>query len=274
MRGVFTAGVLDAFHDKRFRHFDAYYGVSAGALNLTSFISGQRGRNLEIYTGLCQNPKFISLSRFLRGGHLFDLDFFFEKINRQHSLDYRRFKQGLASRAFYTVTTCTDTGVPTYLDISEDTRQETLTTVLKASSALPMIYRNAIKVDNKYLMDGSLSDPLPVMKAIEDGYNDIIIIRTRPVNEHKKASTTGRLLAWQYRSKPVISELIQQQDSIYNNSIDDLHGFNEKEGITITQVAPQSPLSSSRNTRDRAKLVADYHLGYTEGYALTEKMAK
>ena len=93
MRGVFSAGVLDAFLDKRLKDFDHYYGVSAGALNLSSFISGQRGRSQSLYTNLCLDPRFISMSRHLKGGNLFDLDWFFEKVNMQYSLDARRFQR-------------------------------------------------------------------------------------------------------------------------------------------------------------------------------------
>ncbi len=55
-RGVFATGVLDAFHDKRFRPFQAYYGISSGTFNLTGFLSEQRGRNLETYSQLSQDP--------------------------------------------------------------------------------------------------------------------------------------------------------------------------------------------------------------------------
>ena len=43
MRGVFTCGVLDFFMDNRIR-FPFTVGVSAGACNGLSYISGQRGR--------------------------------------------------------------------------------------------------------------------------------------------------------------------------------------------------------------------------------------
>ena len=45
MRGVFSAGVLDLFHEERFHPFDLALGVSAGACNLASHLAGQHGRN-------------------------------------------------------------------------------------------------------------------------------------------------------------------------------------------------------------------------------------
>ena len=43
MRGVFTAGVLDAFLDEKF-YFPYVVGVSAGSSNGLSYASRQRGR--------------------------------------------------------------------------------------------------------------------------------------------------------------------------------------------------------------------------------------
>ena len=274
MRGVFTAGVLDAFLDKRLRDFDSFYGVSAGALNLTSFIAGQRGRSLNLFTNLCLEPEFISMARHFKGGHLFDLDWFFNKINLQYSLHTNRFKEQLHDREFQAVTTNVDSGEAVYLNISKETSSQDMTRILKASSALPMIYREPIIIDEMPLMDGSLADPLPVFKAIADGCTEIILVRTRPLRDRKKPSTSSRMIAWQYRRQPIIAELIRQQYSVYNQSVEQFDALEQSnvDNIRVIQVAPLSPLNSSRSTRDRARLVADYHLGYSQGFALARKL--
>ena len=274
MRGVFTAGVLDAFLDKRIRNFDHYYGVSAGALNLTSFIAGQRGRSLNLFTSLCLEPEFISMARHLKGGHLFDLDWFFKKIEMQYSLNDNRFREQLRERLFTVVTANVDTGKTIYKTFSDQTSKYELTLTLKATSALPMIYREPVMIDEQPLMDGSLSDPLPVMKAIEDGCTEIILIRTRPIEDKKRPTTSSRMLAWQYRRQPIIAEMIRQQYSVYNQSLEQIEAIEQGsiKNITLTQVAPMSPLSSTRSTRDRARLVADYHLGYSQGFALARQL--
>ena len=269
MRGVFAAGVLDAFMDRRHRQFDGFYGVSAGALNLTTFLSAQRGKNLSIYTGTCLEPNFISMTRHIKGGNLFDLDWFFGRISSSFSIDSRRFYQALEKSRFTVVTTCTRTGYPVYHKITPDTDSEELFRILKASSALPMIYRTPIEIDGRILMDGSLSDPLPVMKAVDDGYDELVVIRTRESCYRKTPSSSSRLLAWQYRKQPALSALIRQQYLIYNDSLDQLDGLREK-GIRITEISPETPLNSTRSTRNRNRLVADYHNGYALGYNLID----
>ena len=49
MRGIYTAGVYDYLLDHKVR-VDYCLGVSAGAANLVSYLSGQRGRNHRYYT--------------------------------------------------------------------------------------------------------------------------------------------------------------------------------------------------------------------------------
>ena len=48
VRGIYTAGVLDAFMDNNIL-FDGVIGVSAGAVHGCSYVSGQRGRSIRYY---------------------------------------------------------------------------------------------------------------------------------------------------------------------------------------------------------------------------------
>jgi len=73
MRGIFAAGVLDAFLEHKYQPFWRAYGVSAGATNLIGYLSGNHGRNRKIITGHACQPEFINWTRFVKGGHLCDV---------------------------------------------------------------------------------------------------------------------------------------------------------------------------------------------------------
>lgn len=62
-RGLFTAGVLDALLDIK-AEIKYVIGVSAGATNAYSYISKQKGRNLEIM------ERFINHKRYVGYGNL------------------------------------------------------------------------------------------------------------------------------------------------------------------------------------------------------------
>lgn len=206
----------------------------------------------------------------MKGGNLFDLDWLFDRIQRQH-MNINKFRSQLRDKTFTVVTSCASTGYPIYHTFDEHFELEQLFTVLKASSALPMIYRNAITIDSRNHVDGSLADPLPVIKAAEDGYKNIVVLRSRESQYRKKASSANRLLAWQLRKQPEVAQLIRQQYSIYNETLDSFDQLKHN-GITITEIAPDRPLSSTRSTRDRARLVSDYHKGYSAGFSFLQNL--
>ena len=90
-RGLFTAGVLDALLDIK-AEIKYIVGVSAGATNAYSYVSKQRGRNLEIMERFMDNKRYISYGNLVKYKSLMDLDFVFDEIPNQHCLfDYKTF---------------------------------------------------------------------------------------------------------------------------------------------------------------------------------------
>src|SRR5699024_3904286 len=62
MRGIYTAGVLDAMYEAGLRAaFNGVIGVSAGAVHGCSFVSGQRGRSIRYFTRYCRDRGFMSV---------------------------------------------------------------------------------------------------------------------------------------------------------------------------------------------------------------------
>ena len=59
MRGVYTAGVLDAFLDAGLE-FDGTLGVSAGSCHAASFLSKQRGRAYRVNVSYLNDWRYCS----------------------------------------------------------------------------------------------------------------------------------------------------------------------------------------------------------------------
>ena len=76
MRGSYTAGVLSAFEDNDV-YFPSIYGISAGACNALSYISGQSYRNHDIFYQYVQGDKYVSVKNFIKHGCMFDFDYIF-----------------------------------------------------------------------------------------------------------------------------------------------------------------------------------------------------
>ena len=67
-RGIFTAGVLDAFLQQAFFPFELMIGTSAGAQTLSAYACGQHGYSRHVITRYTTSRDFFNPLRFLRGG--------------------------------------------------------------------------------------------------------------------------------------------------------------------------------------------------------------
>ena len=86
MRGVFTCGVLDNFMDRGIR-FPYTIGVSAGACNGLSYMSGQRGRAKYSNIDLLEKYNYIGLKYLLKKRNIMDFDLLFREFP-EHILPY------------------------------------------------------------------------------------------------------------------------------------------------------------------------------------------
>ncbi|WP_193441428.1 patatin-like phospholipase family protein, partial [Streptococcus suis] len=74
MRGLYTAGVLDAFLDADI-HVDGVVSVSAGALFGVNFLSKQRGRAIRYNKRFIKDKHYMGLRSWLTTGNMVNKDF-------------------------------------------------------------------------------------------------------------------------------------------------------------------------------------------------------
>lgn len=261
MRGIFSAGVLDAFAEARFDPFDLYVGVSAGACNLSSFVAGQRGRNYRIYTRLMARPEFMRLGRFLRGGHFMDLDWLWDAFGREDPLDVRSAARAVCGKGFVAVCTSVATGLPRYL---EPSGRDWLA-ILKASSSIPLIYRGFTEVDGEPLADGGVSDPLPAAEARRRGARTIVVVRSRPVGRSKRNGMDRLAALLLLRRHPGLARALRRSAAVYREAAAWLDV--PPRGVEVLQIAPPETMRTGRTTRALSHLISDYESGLLSGRA-------
>jgi predicted patatin/cPLA2 family phospholipase len=266
MRGIFSAGVLDAFSSKNFDPFDIYIGVSAGACNLSSFVALQYKRNYRIYTGQMMRPEFISLKKFLRGGHYMDLDWLWEAFQREDPLDVRAAFFNTRGKEFVIVCTSVESGMPLYLIPSEENWEY----YLKASSSVPALYRNFHKIDSQHAVDGGVSDPIPVMEAYRRGARRIVVIRSRHDDYKKSNGVATFATSLLFRKSPQLQRAMRNAAAVYTRSVDFI--IHAPEGVRMVHVVPPQPLRTGRTMQDSRSLQADYDLGLEEGAAVMDAL--
>ena len=253
MRGVFTTGVLDGFLKAGFNPFDFHIGVSSGASNLAAFLAEMPGRNFRIYTDYSLRPEFIDFKRFLRGGHLMDLDWMWDITIKEVRLNLRKIQS--SGKPFFVCLTDVKTGLSVYWK----TEESDLEAALKASSALPVIYRGFPNLYGRSFADGGISDPLPVKAACGMGARKIMVIRSRPASYFKKESLLQTILLFHLRKYPHLKKAFESRVIKYNNSVMFLR--TPPAGLSVVEICPPENFRQTRLGREKKLLTESYELG-------------
>lgn len=265
MRAVYTAGVLESFLENDI-FFPYVIGVSAGAANAASYLSKQKGRNHVVNIDYVTDPRYLSWRNFLNRREFFGMDFIFGEIpNKLVPYDYDAFYQSKSE--FVVGTTDCYTGRPVYF--SKNDYGQKMLTVIKASSSLPFIAPE-ITFKDKVLLDGGISDPIPVKKAQQDGFKKNVVVLTRNAGYLKKPSRFQFLVKRKYPAYTGLQTAIGQRYQKYNETIDYLEE-EEKRGNVIL-IRPTEPILVGRMERNPEKLSKLYQSGYRDGKLYLEKI--
>ncbi len=267
MRGAYTAGVLEHLMNNDL-YFKYVIGVSAGACNASSYVSRQIDRNRTVTVEYAGHPEYISYKKLFKQRELFGMDFIFDELpNKLVPFDYETFHS--ASERFVVGTTDCMTGEPVYYEKSE-VKQDILT-VLRASSSLPFV-APIINFDGRSLLDGGISDPIPVRKSEADGNRKNIVILTRNDGYIKSPIKGKWFLQRKYSQYPGLIESMARRHDTYNNTMRYIRQKEEEGSIFVIQ--PTLPLKVSRIERDKNKLDSLYVQGKKDAEGLHGELIK
>lgn len=265
MRGVYTAGVLESFLENGVT-FPYVIGVSAGACNAASYLSQQKGRNKRVNLEYISDPRYLSWQNYMRNKELFGMEFIFHEIpSKLIPYDFEAFYQNKAE--FVIGTTDCISGDPVYYKKS-DYGQEMLT-VLKASSSLPFVSQEIFFKD-RYLLDGGISDSIPLKKAKSDGYGKNVVVLTRNEGYKKKPSRFSFMVKKKYPHYPGLQRALVNRYKMYNDTINDMIEEEKKGNVII--IRPSNPIKVGRLERNATRLEELYQQGYEDGLASIESI--
>lgn len=267
MRGLYTAGVLDVFLEQRIE-FPYCVGVSAGACNMVSYISGQHGRNRHVNIGYINDKRYLSWRNWFLHGSIFGMDMLFDIIpNQLAPFDHAAFSK-YRGKAMVGTTDCL-TGEPVFFE-EHDISGRNGFLHLQASSSLPLLAR-PVKVDGRVLMDGGVSAPIPVEKALRDGYRKVVVVLTQPKGYQKSPSSTMGVLQLLYgRRYKGLVDAMARRHLVYNQELSLLDRL-EAEGAAFI-IRPSQSLQVGRLEKDRNKLETLYQLGMDDANGRLEAL--
>jgi len=264
MRGVFPTGVLQGFADRNFFPWKLIIGSSAGALTGASYAVNQIHLSRDAFFTKLLTGKFIHLSRVLNyDKHVLDLDWMIDTVvHGDEPLKEQLFKK--SCEVLITATHCDDFETPETIFLSS--KEEDVITALKASAAIPFLYRGFVEYKNYHLLDGGMLDPIPYKKAIELGYKekDILVVLTRPKGYRKKEESFWIKYIYESYYKEnrfkYIIEALETRYKMYNAVLDDL----EENHPEIEIIYPPDDFEVDRLTQDKEKICEGFEQGVNE----------
>ncbi len=254
LRGVFTCGVLDCFMDHGVR-FPFTVGVSAGACNALSYMSGQRGRAKASNIDLMDEHHYIGFRYLLTQRCIMDFKLLFEDFPEK-IIPYDYDSYFANPDRFVMVTTNCLTGKAEYFE--EKASSKRVMDIVRASSSLPFV-SPVTYVDGLPMLDGGIVDSVPVEYALNQGYERLVVVLTRNKGYRKKNSKMRISKAF-YRKYPNLQKALSERNSVYNKTMDLVERLEEEGRITV--IRPLKPIKVGRMEKDTAKLTELYEEGY------------
>lgn len=253
LRGIYTAGVMDVFLEENIV-VDGVIGVSAGAIHGASYVSKQKGRNLRYSLRYRKDKRYMSLNSLIRTGDLFGVDFCYHDLpDKLDPFDYDTFRSN--PTRMYVCCSNLETGEAEYLEC-KDMKQDM--EKLRASASLPLVSRT-VEIDGMKLLDGGISDSIPIFAFRRMGYRRNIVVLTRPEGYRKSPDGMLKFEAVKYRDYPEFVRRMALRYKYYNKTLDKLEELERKGEVFI--LCPSRTLKISRIERNKNRIQAMYELG-------------
>lgn len=272
MKCAYSAGLYDYFIDNNIE-FDYYLGVSAGSMNLLSYIAGERGRMIEMYRESAVGDDYLSIHNLVQNGTYMNYDkvaenFFSDKGN--NPFDFKKFFE--SDKKFVISATEADSCKTVYYDCSEMTDRERVLNIVSASCCIPVVSK-PIVIDDKEYFDGGLAEPIPFRKAMNDGCDKFIVVLSAPADRKRKKLIGSNFLDSTFlRDYPEIAEVIEDRNVIYNYLIRCVKEYELEEKALI--LSPEEIMGATTLVKDVSVVNKLYENGYRDGLNNIKKIKK
>ena len=266
-RTIFSSGVCDALLELP-RLPDYVVGVSAGIAYGVSYLSRQKGRNLDILLHYSHDRRYMGPGNLLKPGNrrsYFGLEFVYEDIpNKLIPFDYDTFAAypGEAEA----VVTNLDTGKAEYFPVpARDDHFE----LLQATCALPFLFP-IYHLDGKPCMDGGAADGIPYERAFQKGCDRVVVVLTRERDYRREPEGLQGLIDRWYHKYPNFCDTMRRRAEAYNACREKLFRL-EREGKALV-FAPETTQGFSRTEHDLEKIQRLWKDGYDQGLERLEEV--
>ena len=255
LRCLFTSGVTDTLIEQDIE-LSYVNGVSAGSMCGMNYVSKQVGRTRKINIEYVRDKRYLSFRNMMKNRLIFNFEFLFGELSQNLvPFDYEAFEQ--SPQRFVAVATRCRTGKPEYF---EKGRCSDIISAVQASSSMPVLSK-MIVVDGKKYLDGGVSMPIAYQKAIDEGYEKVVVVLTRERGYRKTPVGSWMQKAYDRYFGP-LPEFLDALNAIperYNRMQEEIDELEAAGRIFV--IRPENPVLVSRVEKDVRKLEALYQEG-------------
>ena len=254
MRGLFSVGVMDVLMEQGIS-FDGAIGVSAGAAFGCNYKSGQRGRAIRYNKRFAGDKRYCSISSLLKTGNLFNTEFCYDTIpNELDVFDYKAYQEN--PMEFWVVASDVHTGTAVYKKLKSCSKTDF--EWMRASASMPLASK-IVKVDGFELLDGGMTDSIPLKKFQELGYEKNIVILTQPKGFTKQKNGLQWLMRIALHKYPALVSAMAQRHIMYNKETE--YVFEQEKRGNVLVLCPETALGIRRTEHNPEELQRVYDLG-------------
>ncbi len=254
MRGLFTAGVIDVMMENGIE-YDGVIGVSAGAAFGCNYKSKQIGRVLRYNTKFCRDKRYCGWRVLLKTGNIYSTEFCYGEVPLRHDIfDFDTYDKN--PMEFFVVCTDIETGEPVYHKYGG--RDDYGFDWIRASASMPLVSK-IVEIGDKKLLNGGISDSVPVKYFKSIGYDKNVVVLTRPMGYAKSKNKMMPLVRWMYRKYPKLVKIMAERHNMYNNTLSYISELENSGDIFV--IRPNEKLPVGRIEKDPEKLRQAYEIG-------------
>ena len=267
MRGLFTAGIIDVMmeHDV---WPDGIVGVSAGAAFGCNYKSRQPGRAIRYNKRFAKDARYSGLRSLLSTGDYFNAEFAYHIVPREYDLfDNKAFDANPLE--FVCVCTDVETGQPVYKPLNQCS--ETTYDWIRASASMPLCSR-VVCLEGYKLLDGGVSDSIPLEWAETNGYERNVVILTQPRGYRKQRTRLMPLMRIGLRKYPNMVEAMDKRYLMYNRQLDYVAEA-ERQGRCLV-IRPDEKLPIGHVSHNPQQMERVYQIGRQAGLQYINEIKK
>ena len=258
MRGLFTAGIIDVMMEAGVEP-DGLIGVSAGAAFGCNHKSRQPGRAIRYNKRFAKDSRYSGVRSLLLSGDYFNAQFGYHVVPFKYDLfDISTFEQNPLT--FTVVCTDVETGKAVYHDITHVDYDEL--EWLRASASMPLASR-IVNVGGHQLLDGGVSDSIPLEYFERQGYQRNVVILTQPKGYQKGHNRLMPLMRVALRKYPQMIKAMDERHLMYNHQLDYVAKA-EQEGRCLV-IRPEEKLPIGHISHDPEQMQRVYDMGRKTG---------